>query len=251
LLAIYLGGFWLRAFMFAVSIAGMRELYKAFDNEHRALSALSYMMLIFYYALIGNDAADSLFGMLIGMFVVFNLILFTIYHETISPKDVLVNIFGFFYIGVLLANVYLVQSLEYGAFFVWFIFISAWACDTLAYFSGMFFGKRKLAPMLSPKKTIEGAIGGTLGAAIVSGAFGHMISTHVTMDVNLAVIGAILGLVGAIFAQFGDLSASAIKRHLGIKDYGNLIPGHGGILDRFDSVIFTAPLVYFVVQALL
>jgi len=229
----------------------MRELYKSFDSEHYVLNALSYVALLFYYALIGNPANDGLFVMIFGMFIVFNLILFTIYYETISPQDVLVNIFGFFYIGVLLANVYLVQNLEYGAFFVWFIFISAWACDTLAYFSGMFFGRRKLAPTLSPKKTIEGAIGGTLGAAVVSGAFGHLISAHVTTDVNLAVIGVILGFVGAIFAQFGDLSASAIKRHLNIKDYSNLIPGHGGILDRFDSVIFTAPLVYFVVQALL
>jgi len=238
-------------FMFVVSIIGMSEFYKVFKSEHRALLAISAIALICYYMLIEFIPHDGFFVMLFGMYIVLNLIIFTLQHKKISPQNVMVNIFGFFYIGVLLANVYLVRSLEYGVFFVWFIFISAWACDTCAYFSGMLFGKRKLAPTLSPKKTIEGAIGGTIGAGVISGAFGHIISAHVISDVNLAVVGVIIGLVGAIFAQFGDLSASAIKRHLDIKDYGNLIPGHGGILDRFDSVIFTAPLVYFVVQVLL
>jgi len=245
--------------MFMVSVGGMGEFYKAFnfDIKHRAHYALSILTLMCYYMLITDSwrvgsytqAQDGfLFIMLFGAFVVLNLILFTLKHEKVSPQDVMVNIFGFFYVGVLLSNVYLVRAHEFGTYFVWFIFISAWACDTCAYFSGMLFGKHKLAPALSPKKTIEGAIGGTVGAAIIGGIYGHFIS--VDAGVNLVVLGSIIGLIGAILAQFGDLSASAIKRHIGIKDYGSLIPGHGGILDRFDSVIFTAPLVYLILRVL-
>ena len=245
--------------MFVVSVGGMGEFYKAFNFniKHRAQQAFSYFALIFYYLLITDtwrvgsyvqDQDGLLFIILFGVFIVLNLISFTIKHEKISPQDMMVNIFGFFYVGVLLSNVYLVRTHEFGAYFVWFIFISAWACDTFAYFSGMLFGKRKLAPTLSPKKTVEGAIGGTLGAAVVGGIFGHFIG--IDTGLNLALVGALIGFFGAILAQFGDLSASAIKRHMGIKDYGSLIPGHCGILDRFDSVIFTAPMVYLVLQTM-
>ena len=248
--AVVLGGFWLWAFMLAVSLVGMSEFYKALNGgKHRMENVLGHLGIISYFLLISNPVLSRFSVMLFGMFIVLNLILFTIKHEKITPQDVMVNIFGFFYVGVLLSNVYLVRTHEFGAYFVWFIFISAWACDTCAYFSGMLFGKRKLAPALSPKKTIEGAIGGTLGAAVIGGIFGHFISASV--GVNLVAVGALIGLFGAILAQFGDLSASAIKRHMGIKDYGSLIPGHGGILDRFDSVIFTAPMVYLVLRVFL
>jgi len=234
--------------MLLVSVVGMSECYKALGAKHIALNALSYVMLVCYYLLLGR-ADDNIFIMLFGMFIIFNLILFTLRHEKISPQNVMVNIFGFFYVGILLSNVFLVRAHEFGAYFVWLIFISAWACDTFAYFSGMLMGKRKLAPKLSPKKTVEGAIGGTIGAALVGGLFGYFMS--IETELNLIVLSAAIGFFGAIFAQFGDLSASAIKRHMGIKDYGNLIPGHGGILDRFDSVIFTAPVIYVVMLKLL
>ena len=105
--------------------------------------------------------------------------------------------------------------------------------------AGYFFGKHKLCPKISPKKTIEGSIGGTLGTMLVSGLFGHFVMPQ------LMVHCMIMGALGAVFSQFGDLTASIFKRKMGIKDYGNLIPGHGGILDRFDSVLFTAPLIYY------
>jgi phosphatidate cytidylyltransferase len=109
----------------------------------------------------------------------------------------------------------------------------------MAYFSGFLFGKNKLCPKISPKKTIEGAVGGTIGSIVLSGIFGYFVMPE--MLVHCLVI----GLLGSIVAQFGDLTASIFKRKMGIKDYGNLIPGHGGILDRFDSVLFTGPIIYY------
>jgi phosphatidate cytidylyltransferase len=109
--------------------------------------------------------------------------------------------------------------------------------DTFAYFSGYLFGKHKLIPNVSPKKTIEGSIGGILGSTICCLIFGYIFK----LDMALMIV---MGIIGSIIAQIGDLFASSIKRYVGIKDYGNLIPGHGGVLDRFDSVILVAPFVY-------
>lgn len=105
-------------------------------------------------------------------------------------------------------------------------------------------GKHKLCPVISPKKTWEGAIGGILGSMILCLVFGLIFMRHAI------VICLIVGFLGSIISMFGDLTASIFKRKMGIKDYGNLIPGHGGILDRFDSILFTAPLVYYVVNIL-
>ena len=109
----------------------------------------------------------------------------------------------------------------------------------------MLFGKHKLAPVLSPKKSIEGAVGGVAGAALLGLAYGLVLGTHMEEFDNPVVACAISCAIAAVISQIGDLAASAIKRNHDIKDYGHLIPGHGGILDRFDSMIFTAPAIYF------
>ena len=124
---------------------------------------------------------------------------------------------------------------------IWLVFIIAWCCDTCAYYSGRFFGKRKLCPLVSPKKTIEGSIGGIAGSVI-----GVMIWWFINPNIGFAWYQVlILGLIGGAISQLGDLSASVIKRFVNVKDYGNIMPGHGGILDRFDSILFTIPVVYY------
>ena len=111
-------------------------------------------------------------------------------------------------------------------------------------------GKHKLAPVLSPKKSIEGSVGGIVGSALVGALFGYFMD--VTLETQqLVLILPIVGGVGSVISQVGDLAASAVKRNFEIKDYGKLIPGHGGIMDRFDSVIFTAPITYFLIMILL
>ena len=136
------------------------------------------------------------------------------------------------------------NDFQLGKILVWLIFIIAFATDIMAYFTGYLFGKHKLIPKVSPKKTIEGSVGGILGSTIGCLLFAYY------FNLSLPIM-AVLGLLGSVIAQFGDLFASSIKRYVGIKDYGKLIPGHGGVLDRFDSVILVAPFVYFMLSLFL
>lgn len=125
------------------------------------------------------------------------------------------------------------------------VFLTAFATDTMAYFTGSFFGRHKLCPVISPKKTIEGSVGGIVGSVVLCGILALWLAPELLVDF------LILGGLGGVVSQFGDLTASIFKRKMGIKDYGTLIPGHGGVMDRFDSVLFTAPLVflYFLIKA--
>ena len=152
--------------------------------------------------------------------------------------------FGLIYVAVMLSYIYLTRNLPDGKFIVWLIFLCSWGCDTCAYAVGMLIGKHKMAPVLSPKKSVEGGIGGVVGAMLLG-----LIYAAATGGPKLAY--AIICGGGALISMVGDLAASAIKRNQGIKDYGKLIPGHGGILDRFDSVIFTAPGIYFLAKIIL
>lgn len=131
---------------------------------------------------------------------------------------------------------------ENGVYVTIFPFVIAWCCDTSAYFFGKFFGRHKLCEMISPKKTVEGAVGGFVGAALCTAAYGFVLQSFFNISVNFSAL-CIFSVVGAFVAQIGDLSMSLIKRNYQVKDYGEFMPGHGGVLDRFDSVIFVIPLV--------
>ncbi len=127
------------------------------------------------------------------------------------------------------------------------ILIGSWITDSCAYFSGYFLGKHKLAPTISPKKTVEGSIGGVLGVIIIMVAYAYVAGNIMNVSVNL-VSAAIIGFVAGVVSQFGDLCASIIKREHNIKDFGNIMPGHGGVMDRFDSLMFVAPAVYYILK---
>ena len=159
--------------------------------------------------------------------------------------------FSVIYAPVMFSFIYLIRNRENGFWLVWFVFIASWVSDTCAYCVGMLFGKHKLAPVLSPKKSIEGAVGGIVGSALAGILYGLLLVSVSDITYSGLWICALIGAVGSVFSQIGDLAASGIKRHYNIKDYGKLIPGHGGIMDRFDSVIVTAPLIYFLVTLFL
>ena len=188
------------------------------------------------------------------MDVILILVAFMFVYVFSYPKyraeHVMAAFFGVIYVGVMLSYIYQTRNLESGAFLVWLIFLCSWGCDTCAYCVGMLLGKHKLVPVLSPKKTIEGAVGGVAGAALLGYLFACVYGSRMLEVGNPRVACGIACAIAAVISQVGDLAASAIKRNHDIKDYGHLIPGHGGILDRFDSMLFTAPAIYFAVTFL-
>ena len=181
------------------------------------------------------------------MIVLTFLVIMSLYVLTF-PKfeagQVMAAYFSFIYAPVMLSFVYRARLLPYGVFVYILIFLCSSVCDVCALAAGMAFGKHKMAPVLSPKKTVEGAIGGVIGS-VASCLLVSFIVGYVDPQAHLQVPFMVIGLAGALVSMLGDLAASAIKRNRGIKDYGDLIPGHGGIMDRFDSIIFTAPLIFF------
>ena len=189
------------------------------------------------------DIGMNYFAVLIMILVIVLMCVYVFTYPKYSTEQIFTTFFGFFYVVVMLSFVYLIRMLPGGVFLVWLIFICSWGSDTSAYCVGLTIGKRKLAPVLSPKKSVEGAIGGVIGAALLSVLYGVAINHFAGAHVSVIHFG-IVGAVGSGVSQIGDLAASAVKRSHGIKDFGKLIPGHGGVLDRFDSVIFTAPIIY-------
>ncbi len=248
----WLGGIYLLAALLAVSIIGLYEFYRATGvlPEGRYINlntGIAYGATVVYYICI--LLADSKFFMLIFITVVFLLVLLAAYVFTfpkLNVREVVFSFYGFFYVGVMLSFLYLTRSLDNGIFIVWLVYTSSWLCDVFAYFTGMLLGKHKLCPQLSPKKSVEGAVGGIVIPAIIAGVYGYMIRGYYAPGFPVIPAFALITAIGAAASQLGDLSASAIKRNHDIKDYGKLIPGHGGILDRFDSMIFTAPMICFV-----
>ena len=191
---------------------------------------------------------------LVGFVYIVSLLLIMLYsREYVTLTDVAMIIIGNLYVAYLMLHIILVRSmtveLEYeiidvGQMFIWLVFVGAIATDTFAYFTGFFFGKRKLWPDVSPKKTVEGAIGGTLGCGGSFVVYGLILEYLLPQfEVSLLLM-FMLGLLCALAAQLGDLVASVIKRQYGVKDFGKILPGHGGVLDRFDSILFVAPVVY-------
>ncbi len=215
--------------------------------EKSPLEICAYVSTVVYYILL--DSADNRYSMLV--LVAAFLALMTIYVFTFpkyKAENIMWSFFGIIYVTMMLAYIYETRRLDNGVYLVWLIFVSSWGNDTFAYFTGVLIGKHKMAPVLSPKKSIEGAIGGIVGATALGVIYGSIVSTRMTEElVSPMLTFAVASCIGAMLAIVGDLAASAIKRNYNVKDYGKLIPGHGGILDRFDSVIFTAPVVYWAV----
>ena len=239
-LTINCGGYVLLATLLCVSLIGMQELYRAMHVRKEGFGALELVsyagVLLIYLLLIPGDSAYPLMGVIASLVLIMCVYVFC--YPAYQAGQIMAAFFGIVYVGVMLSYIYQTRMLPGGQFHVWLIFLCSWGCDTGAYCVGVLIGKHKMAPVLSPKKSIEGAVGGVAGAVLLG-----VIYAFFTKG-GMVEYGIICG-VGALISMVGDLAASAIKRNQGIKDYGKLIPGHGGILDRFDSVIFTAPVIYY------
>lgn len=243
-----------------VSLVGIYELLKVFHLETSIPGIITYVIDVIYFALmilidkqiIEKGLTDTFSFMVITvLFFICLLIVYVITFPKYKALEIMSCLFIFVYAGVLLSYVYRIRSLEAGVYLVWIIFIASWICDTCAYFSGVFLGKHKAFPVLSPKKTWEGCIGGVIGSVLVALLFAIVFSEQIDGSFGTPKIALpVIVFVCSIISMFGDLAASAIKRDYEIKDYGTLIPGHGGIMDRFDSVIFVAPVVYYMILLL-
>lgn len=232
-----------------ISLIGLFELYRVMKIEKTMLGAVGYLTAVSYYVMLWKD--DQRYVMLMAiaaLMVLMSLYVFT--FPRYKTEEVTVAFFGVFYASVMLSYLYQVRVMADGTYLVWLIFFSSWGCDTCAYCVGMLFGRHKLAPVLSPKKSIEGAVGGVVGAALLGLLYATFFQDKMVEITNPQAACAAACAIAAVISQIGDLAASAIKRNHDIKDYGHLIPGHGGILDRFDSMLFTAPAIYFAVTFL-
>ena len=226
----------------AISLIGLYELYRVMKIERSAPGFVGYAAVVAYYWIMGNREQYVTFLAIISL-----MILMTIYVVTFpkyGTEQITVAFFGIFYVGIMFSYLYQVREMPDGKYLVWLILLSSWGCDTFAYCAGKLFGKHKMTPKLSPKKSVEGGIGGIAGAALLGVLYALAINKWGNAGAGIVRF-AIIGAAGGAISQVGDLAASAIKRNHNIKDYGKLIPGHGGILDRFDSVIFTAPIIYY------
>lgn len=226
-----------------LNIYAIYELQNAFKkiNIHIAFVYLS----VFTVMLLFSAKYISILNFMIIPLSLFLLLIFIFFYSIINSKqnhitDIVFSMFSYVYTSTLFMYFILMRNLFNGIYFIWWVFITTWACDTGAFFTGIFFGKNKLAPNISPHKTIEGSVGGILFSIAASIIYTRLILPEIVFFDSLAV-----GFLIGVFSQIGDLSASLIKRYCNIKDFSKIIPGHGGILDRFDSTLFSFPAAYY------
>lgn len=248
LLAVIIGAFFAGStvmfFLSAVlSIIGLYEIYKVHKIEKEIIGYAGYAAALIY--IICAWFAFEQWAMLAlsaGFLLLMCVYVFS--FPKYKAAQIAYAVFGVLYVPVLMMFMFQIRRMEDGLLLIPLVFISAWGNDTCAYCVGMLIGKHKMSPKLSPKKSVEGFIGGVIGAALLGALYGWFLSMtygHVSIGLYALMCGA-----AGMFSVVGDLTASAVKRDFDIKDYGKLIPGHGGVMDRFDSILFTAPVVYFI-----
>lgn len=188
--------------------------------------------------------SDNNLNSVVYLLIVYLFCRFIFDNSRCRLEDMAYTLLGIAYIPFLLSFTIMTRNYERGFGYIWIIMIGALATDIFAYFVGVSIGKNKIIPHISPKKTVEGSIGGAIGCMLIMVLYGAIFMNRAGVEPIPLYHFAIMGVLCGIVAQIGDWAASAIKRYTGIKDFGNLIPGHGGIMDRADSIIFVAPLIY-------
>lgn len=266
-IVVFSGSFFVSASIFLLSIIGIFEFYNAVSNVgYKPLRLFGYVACLPIIVIglktenaVVTDYLDIIksanyISMVLFLIIVFLFLVIIFFHEKYNIINISLTVFGMLYVPFLFAFVVLTRKLDNGFYYIWLIFIGAFATDIFAYFTGKFLGKRKIMPVISPKKTLEGTIGGIIGSVVLTSAFGLFMNYQFKKS-GIPIIPyyhfIVLGGINGIVSQIGDWGASAIKRFSRIKDYGNIMPGHGGVLDRFDSILFVAPTVYFYIMMIL
>lgn len=257
---IVLGNIPFGIYVMLISIVGAFELARATGVRNpkkkiNILEVLIYLATIAMYLALMFAGEDRVDQTLITVFVVFILVLFGVYvfsFPGFKATDIMGTVFIVMYVPFLASFLYRIRAFtEHNLIMTFLVLIVACGSDISAYFVGSTLGKHKLAPVLSPKKSIEGAVGAVICTAIICTVYALGLCAYDVVPVKYIYIFAVIGAVGSIVSQIGDLTASAVKRNYDIKDYGKIIPGHGGALDRIDSILVVSPIIYLLAQWLL
>ena len=236
--------------MAIIAILSMSEYLNAVSKKANPVKWLAYLScgLISLLGLVPTDLYANVILVAIPIILLLLFLQVIVTEMKTNFNDLVYTFVGIIYIAFCIGSMSMVRNLENGKILIWYIFWAGWATDVIAYSIGRRFGKHKFSKV-SPKKSIEGCVAGTIGAIIVALVYTYFINTYSAVQysyVNISIISLILSLVG----QVGDFAASTIKRYVEIKDYSNLIPGHGGMLDRIDSIMFIAPFAYMLLNLL-
>ncbi len=231
-----------------ITALGLFELYRVVGVHKSPLGIMGYIAAAGYYALLWFDKMEYMQYFCVASAILI-MAVYVCSFKTKKASQAAFTLLGIYYVAIPISFLYKIRIMDSGIFIFILTFVCSWIADTFAYFVGVTCGKHKLVPHLSPKKSIEGAVGGVAGATLVGLIYGLILGNIIGR--NFGPVFAAISCVGAVISIFGDLAASAIKRNYEVKDYSNLIPGHGGILDRFDSMIFVAPIVYIAASLLL
>lgn len=251
-----IGGYLLSAVLMIISLIGYCELVKALcsETERRELNGpdnIAFASIILYYLSVTFTDDRTFLILVIGGFMLLELVWFVLRFPKYSTDRIVRTVFSVIYCPVMLSFIYMIRELEGREFLIWIVLITSWGCDTLAYCSGMLLGRHHPFGQLSPKKSTEGCIGGIIGSAVIGLLFGIFYVKRFLPVPYVEWRLALICGVGALMGMVGDLAASGIKRNNNIKDFGKLIPGHGGIMDRFDSMILCAPAAYILTYLLI
>ena len=231
----------------ALSIIAILSMYEYFNaiskiaKPVRWIGFISCASIAFVHVIPQENLSMVITILIPSIFaILFAQVVFT--NMKTNFKDIAYTFFGIFYIVFFMMFVALISGMKDGKILIWYAIFAAWGTDIFAYFIGKNFGKHKFSKV-SPKKSVEGCVAGTIGAVVLMLIYTYVANTFWSMNYSylfIAISGVFLSLIG----QLGDFSASSIKRYVDIKDYSNLIPGHGGMLDRIDSLLFLAPFAY-------
>ena len=240
----------LDALFSAIAILSLHEYFKSFEGKNKPIKWIGYIscLLISLIHVIPKKYATMTIGILIPTSIVVLFAQSIVTNLKYNINDLAITFFGICYIPLFLMYIPMLFGENNGNLLVWYMIITSWGTDMFAYIIGRRMGKHKFSK-ISPNKSIEGCVAGTVAAIILSVAYTLIINIIFNTNINILVIAGI-SLILSLIGQIGDFAASSIKRYVGVKDFSNLLPGHGGMLDRIDSLIFIAPFAYILLRLL-
>ena len=238
--------------MAVISMVGLYEYYNCFKSTKKASPSMWYGMIVSLLLIGTHRCSDTALKEIIIMIIPLSILILMVEMVLSKGKknivDIIVTLFGICYIPLLLLFVSLVRG-SYGKVLIWYVLLASWGSDIFAYLIGKNIGKHHFTE-ISPNKTVEGSVAGIVGAIVISLIYTVIMNNIYNMQISLVMV-AIIILILSFIGQIGDLTASAVKRYCGIKDFSELIPGHGGMLDRIESVILGAPFAYILLGLLI